>query len=194
MNIRKSLPLRGIALVLALILLISNGTVGLITPVFAVTNERVTVTDGDLVAENYDMPESQKSLLKSGLLSGSSYSFNKPNDPENLISVNIAAKTIEAKEFNGGSGYIWKPVSAELIDPDGKVVESGISLTSGTGTYTYTGDAFSLEVEYALTISVSTRARSWMPPMCLNRASQIWIPSAASRATCMCWKRPCPSW
>jgi len=160
MNIRKSLPLRGIALVLALILLISNGTVGLITPVFAVTNERVTVTDGDLVAENYDMPESQKSLLKSGLLSGSSYSFNKPNDPENLISVNIAAKTIEAKEFNGGSGYIWKPVSADLIDPDGKVVESGISLTSGTGTYTYTGDAFSLEVEYALTISVSAQKQS----------------------------------
>ena len=59
---------RCLALVLALVLVLSSSNLGFALRAFAVEGETVSV--GEVVANNYDLTAAEKNLLSSGLLKG----------------------------------------------------------------------------------------------------------------------------
>lgn len=145
----KSLSLyfkRGLALVLAMALVLSCSNLGLALSVFANDGEAVTKTDGQIVAENYELSDAEEALIGSGLLVGETHTYTVPAD-SNLISVNSETKEITASNYEN-----WVPVSADIV-VSGAVYET-VALADGLGSYTYDGNAFAVKVTYKLNISV----------------------------------------
>ena len=58
---------RCIALALALVLLATSANLGAALKVFAAEGDKITVTAGELVANNYELTGPEKALLKSEL-------------------------------------------------------------------------------------------------------------------------------
>ena len=147
MRIRTSLGTRFIALVLALMMLVSSTNPGALVRVFAAGGE-LSETAGALVADNYSLTEAEAALLKSGLLVGDSYSYTVPSDGDALISIDTDnAKITAAKDGK------WEPTTAYIVA--GGVTVQTIALTDGEGTYDPSvGNAFSVKVDYVLTQEV----------------------------------------
>lgn len=101
---------------------------------------------GEIVANNYDLTDAEKAVIKSGYLIGESYEFVAPDDDDNLISVDIDNNVIEAEDFTDSEGNKWVPTGAYIVVSD--EVKEEVSLTNGKGTYTYDGNAFSVKVDY----------------------------------------------
>ena len=59
---------RCLALVMALVLLVSNANLGATLRAFAVEDGKTTVTAGEVVANNYELTEAEENLLKCGYL------------------------------------------------------------------------------------------------------------------------------
>jgi hypothetical protein len=72
-------------------------------------------TDGEIVAENYDLTEAEKKLLKSKYLIGTTHNYSVPDNSDGLISIDTDTKTITAETYEKTSGYVWIPVSAEIV-------------------------------------------------------------------------------
>jgi hypothetical protein len=140
------------AFILVAAMLLSMSNLGLFLNVSAAdSGSTESKTDGSIVADNYELTEAEKALLKSGYLVGDVHEYTKP-ESSSLIYVDIDNKKITAQEYNGGSGYVWIPVSADIV-VNGEVKEP-VALTEGNGTYAYAGSAFSVKVNYELRIDV----------------------------------------
>lgn len=145
----KSIFTRLLALTLALVLIVSNANLGLALTVFAAGENKVT--SGELVAENYELTEAEKVLLKSGYLAEDTYTYNVPSDSA-LVTVDTDARTISAAKFED-----WVATTAEVVV--GGEVKETLALTDGKATYTYDGNAFAVKVYYALTQEVADQEK-----------------------------------
>lgn len=155
-----SLTTRCLALVMALVLLVSNANLGLAHKVFAGETDKIIVTEGEIVAGGYALSNAEKELIGSGLLVGGSQEFSKPTDGDNLISVDNAAKTVTVANYEDSvSGKTWTPVSVKLVYEGGEEV---LTLNAGKATYTYAGAAFSVEAEYEVKTAVDTAVQTEM--------------------------------
>ena len=144
MRMKTSFLTRCLAMALALVLLLSSANLGVALQAFAAENEQITLSAGELVADNYDLPEAQKALLRSGMLIGDSYTYTVPSNDDDLITVDTKAAQITAKSYEG-----WTPVKAYIIK-DGETVQT-VALEGGKGTYdAAVGNAFSVLVDYVL--------------------------------------------
>ena len=139
MQRKTSFLKRFTALALALMLLVSMADLGSVLHVFAAEPAQKTV--GTVVAENYNLTDAEKALLKSGALADRTVTYAKPNSDDGLITVDTDNKKIEAKTKNG-----YAAVVAAII-VNGSVHET-VKLTDGKGTYNYDGNAFSVKVTY----------------------------------------------
>lgn len=148
---------KALALLLALVLMIPTGVMSFIITVTASSNT-VTVTDGELVANNYDsLTDGEKALQKSGLIAGSSYTFTTPGNDDGLIAVDTDNKKVTVSDYTDGE-YTWRPASAKLVYADG---EESIELDDeGKGSFSYDGNVYSVEVEYELLIPVDAAVQS----------------------------------
>ena len=108
--------------------------------------------EGEIVANNYDLSDAEKALLKSGLLVGNIVSYSAPDASDSLIEVDADLKEITVKDYTDKKGNVWKPVAVNIVV--GNEVKETVAITSGKGTYTYTGNAFSVKAEYALDVEV----------------------------------------
>ena len=145
---RTTILKRSLALVLALVLMISSTNLGAALQVFAVENGETTVSAGELVANNYELTVAEKKLLSSGMLVGATYGYTVPTDSD-LVTVDTENATVTAK--NSGD---WAPVTAYIVATNGTVVET-VTLTNGKGSYDpKVGNAFSVKVDYTLTQNV----------------------------------------
>lgn len=135
------------ALVLVLAIVFSTLNLGLWLTISADDKPTVSKTEGEIVAENYNLTDAEKKLLSSGLLAGSTLEYTVPADEDDLISVDINSKTITADYYDE-----WTPVSATI--EAGEEVKENVTLTDGKGTYEYDGDAFSVKVTYELKAEV----------------------------------------
>lgn len=142
----KSFLTRLLALALALAMVLSNANLGLALTAFAEGENKVTA--GELVADNYELTDAEKAILKSGYLVGDTYSYDIPTDSA-LVAVNTDEKTVSAAAFDN-----WVPTTASIVVGE-EVKEGPISLTDGKGSYTYDGNAFAVRVEYVLTQAVA---------------------------------------
>ena len=112
-----------------------------------------TTTDGKIVAENYVLTEEEKVLLKSGYLIGATHNYRVPTASDDLISIDTDTKTVTAKSFEETAGYLWNPVSAEIVvNVSGtETVEETITFTNNKASYTTTATAFAVRVKYEVT-------------------------------------------
>ena len=109
-----------LSLVLVLMLAIPAGI--LPTVITSAQSDYGTVTEAELVADNYaSLSDGEKALLRSGYMIGNSYTLKSPDNSDGLITVDPVAKTVEASaytisdsEFPNGE-YVWKPVAASPV-------------------------------------------------------------------------------
>ena len=121
------------------------------------------ITDGELIANNYDeLSAEEKAILRSEAISGSTYSLTVPTADNELTAVDSDNKVIYAKEFKSGE-YVWYPEKAEVV-VDKAAVET-VELEKGTYTYdgesydaskafNYVGDGYTVVVTYNVYIDV----------------------------------------
>ena len=144
MKTKTSLLSRGLALVLAAVLAFSGAVPGLVLEAHAAEH---SVSYGEVIANNYDLTEAEKDLLKSGYLSGDG-KVEYVDPEENWVTVDHENKKITAEEKGN-----WIASNAEII-VNGESVET-VALTDGEGTYAYAENAFSVRVNYVLNAEIN---------------------------------------
>lgn len=125
---------------------------GLLLPVSAADEVPNSLTEGQIVAENYELTDAEELLLSSGLLVGETHNVYVPDEEDGLVSVDEDTKTITAKSYEK-DGYTWNPVSADIVVENQS--KEKVAITDGKGTYAYSGNAFSVKVLYRVEITVA---------------------------------------
>ena len=140
------------AWILTLAMLVSSvGSFGGLT-VFAQANQTETISEGKIVANNYELTQAEEDLIVSGLLIGGTHTYLVPDSDDGLITVDSDNKKVFVSNYEGTSGYLWKPISAKIVVGN-ETVET-VSITNGEGSYSYDGNAFSVIAEYALDLEI----------------------------------------
>ena len=145
---------RCVAMLLTFSILLSCTNMGLFTHVHAVEEQgNPSITLGNIIANNYELSEVEKEVLKSGALSAEvTFKYTLPpeeaNDDNKLVIVDRENSTITVAEYKDEMGNVWVAKTV-TIEVNGDVKET-VALTNGNGTYTYNGSAFAVVVEYVL--------------------------------------------
>ena len=138
--------------ILSLAILLSVMSPILAMSVLAEDDNSITVSIGQIVANNYVLTDAEEEIIGSGFLVGGELSYRKPVFEDDLIEVDSDNKEVYVDDFTDEHGNEWKPISVKLV-VNGEAVET-ITLVNGEGSYSYDGNAFSVDVEYALDIDV----------------------------------------
>ena len=148
---------RSMAMLLAIVMALSTVTFTWAEPAAA---KALTKTLGQLLADNYDsLTDSEKDLLKAGLLTEASYTYTAPdaNNGGDLVRIDAKNKTVTAKAYTN-NGYTWEPVSAQLM-VDNQAYGASFDLTKGengsyTGSFRFGGTSYGVAVQYKMYITV----------------------------------------
>ena len=155
------------AWVLTVAMLLPVLNCGLFLGVSAADKTPTLLTEGEIVADNYDLTDAEEALLSSGLLVGETHSIYYPTDNDELVAVDDKSKAITAEKYTDDGGYIWVPVSAEIV-ANGAVKET-VTLVDGKATYKHDGNAFSVRVLYRLYIEIADATQATL----LNAAGAL---------------------
>ena len=149
---------RSMAMLLAIVMALSTVTFTWAEPAAAKAS---TKTLGQLLADNYDnsLIDSEKDLLKAGLLTEASYTYTAPdaNNGGDLVRIDAKNKTVTAKAYTN-NGYTWEPVSAQLM-VNNQAYGASFDLTKGengsyTGSFSFGGTSYGVAVQYKMYITV----------------------------------------
>lgn len=154
---------RSMAMLLAIVMALSTVTFTWAEPAAA---KAPTKTLGQLLADNYDsLTDSEKDLLKAGLLTEASYTYTAPdaNNGGDLVRIDAKNKTVTAKAYTN-NGYTWEPVSAQLM-VDNQAYGASFDLTKGengsyTGSFSFGGTSYGVAVQYKMYITVEKDAQN----------------------------------
>jgi len=164
---------RCLAMLLAAFMLLSYSNIGIFAPVRAeqaqVPSQQTdpSVTLGVLIKENIDGLSSEEiAIITSGyLLADKTYSYQMPDDDDNLISVDAKTGKVTAKKYTDPVyGTQWIPTAYSLTNGTTAIAGyKNLPLQSSgdvyTGTYelvqTNPGNSFTVEVNYALDLTLS---------------------------------------
>lgn len=148
---------RSMAMLLAIVMALSTVTFTWAEPAAA---KAPTKTLGQLLADNYDsLTDSEKDLLKAGLLTEASYTYTAPdaNNGGDLVRIDAKNKTVTAKAYTN-NGYTWEPVSAQLM-VNNQAYGASFDLTKGengsyTGSFSFGRTSYGVAVQYKMYITV----------------------------------------
>lgn len=154
---------RSMAMLLAIVMALSTVTFTWAEPAAA---KAPTKTLGQLLADNYDrLTDSEKNLLKAGLLTEASYTYTAPdaNNGGDLVRIDAKNKTVTAKAYTN-NGYTWEPVSAQLM-VNNQAYGASFDLTKGengsyTGSFSFDGTSYGVAVQYKMYITVEKDAQN----------------------------------
>lgn len=154
---------RSMAMLLAIVMALSTVTFTWAEPAAA---KAPTKTLGQLLADNYvSLTDSEKDLLKAGLLTEASYTYTAPdaNNGGDLVRIDAKNKTVTAKAYTN-NGYTWEPVSAQLM-VDNQAYGASFDLTKGengsyTGSFSFDGTSYGVAVQYKMYITVEKDAQN----------------------------------
>lgn len=154
---------RSMAMLLAIVMALSTVTFTWAEPAAA---KAPTKTLGQLLADNYDsLTDSEKDLLKAGLLTEASYTYTAPdaNNGGDLVRIDAKNKTVTAKAYTN-NGYTWEPVSAQLM-VNNQAYGASFDLTKGengsyTGSFSFGGTSYGVAVQYKMYITVDKDAQN----------------------------------
>lgn len=156
MRNKTALFQKTLALLLTLVFVISSANL----TVFATGGEQSTaksVTDGELVAGNYDLTDGEKAILVSGLVKGDTHEYQEPSADDNSITVDTVNKTVTAAAVTKGA-YTWTPVSAAVVYSGGS---ENVALDStGKGNFKYAGNNYRVDVTYETAIQVDAAVQT----------------------------------
>lgn len=172
---------RSMAMLLAIVMALSTVTFTWAEPAAA---KAPTKTLGQLLADNYDsLTDSEKDLLKAGLLTEASYTYTAPdaNNGGDLVRIDAENKTVTAKAYTN-NGYTWEPVSAQLM-VNNQAYGASFDLTKGengsyTGSFSFDGTSYGVAVQYKMYITVEKAAQNVL----LMAAENLKEAKAASAA------------
>ena len=172
---------RSMAMLLAIVMALSTVTFTWAEPAAA---KAPTKTLGQLLADNYDsLTDSEKNLLKAGLLTEASYTYTAPdaNNGGDLVRIDAENKTVTAKAYTN-NGYTWEPVSAQLM-VNNQAYGASFDLTKGengsyTGSFSFDGTSYGVAVQYKMYITVEKDAQNVL----LMAAKNLKEAKAASAA------------
>ena len=172
---------RSMAMLLAIVMALSTVTFTWAEPAAAKSS---TKTLGQLLADNYDsLTDSEKDLLKAGLLTEASYTYTAPdaNNGGDLVRIDAENKTVTAKAYTN-NGYTWEPVSAQLM-VNNQAYGASFDLTKGengsyTGSFSFGGTSYGVAVQYKMYITVDKAEQN----MLLMAAENLKEAKAASAA------------
>lgn len=172
---------RSMAMLLAIVMALSTVTFTWAEPAAA---KAPTKTLGQLLADNYDsLTDSEKNLLKAGLLTEASYTYTAPdaNNGGDLVRIDAENKTVTAKAYTN-NGYTWEPVSAQLM-VNNQAYGASFDLTKGengsyTGSFSFGGTSYGVAVQYKMYITVEKDAQNVL----LMAAKNLKEAKAASAA------------
>lgn len=152
------------AAILVLVMVFTSADLsGVITLSAGNSGDDIVLTDGLLIANNYDeLSAEEKAILYSDAISGSAYNITAPTADDKLTAVDSDNKVIYAKSYESGN-YVWYAESAEIV-VENETVET-VELTKGTYTYdgesydvsktfNYAGDGYTVIVTYNVYIDV----------------------------------------
>lgn len=164
---------RGLAMLLAVVMVLTSSNLGVVLRAAATGTEdpnAVSITLGKLIVENYDgLTDKEKTIISSGQLNADDvYSYVVPTDGSSLIKIE---KADELNEVVGDEvmGKItatthkdtykneWYPVSYTIL-VDNMPVENFVDLPmdNGVAYYTFAGsNAFSVEVTYCMDVDLT---------------------------------------
>lgn len=147
---------RYLAMLLAVLMLFSSFNTGILQLSKANATETESITDGELLAQNYALSDGEKALLKSGLLSEQTYYYEvKPTAEDDLVTVDPEGKTITAKTFTHKE-FVWYPKEATVVSGENK---EAVALKEDAGKYVGSfkmeGNTYSVQVTYELHINVA---------------------------------------
>ena len=147
---------RSLAMLMAVLMLFSSFNTGILELSNANATETESITDGELLAQNYALSDGEKALLKSGLLSEQTYYYEvKPTAEDDLVTVDPEGKTITAKTFTY-KDFVWYPKEATVVSGENK---EAVALKEDAGKYVGSfkmeGNTYSVQVTYELHINVA---------------------------------------
>jgi len=137
----------------------------------------VTLTEGEVIANNYALTEAEDKFLRTELLKVDTFTYVKPTNEDNLISVDTENKIVFVNDYTG-DGNAWEIRAVRLI-VGGETVET-VEIENGKGSYTYDGNAFSVEATYALDVEIEKSRQEFL----INALGSIYnsLPSPAKVA------------
>ena len=164
---------RGLAMVLAVVMLLTSSNLGIVLRAAATgaddpTGESVKLTDIVLELYKDKLSANLKEIIASGELKvQQTYTYTQPTEEDDLIEVDEVNKKITAEIYSDIENDLnWKPVAYRLVDNDSNVLEEGVITEWPFGlaevTYAYEGNAFTVEVDYEATVSLDTLKQNQM--------------------------------
>ena len=147
---------RCLTMLMAVLMLLSSVNSGILQLSNANATETESITDGELLAQNYNLSDGEKALLESGLLLEQTYNYDvKPTAEDDLVAVDPEGKTITAKTFTY-KDFVWYPKEATVVSGED---EEKVSLKEDAGSYVGSfkmeGNTYSVQVTYELYIKVA---------------------------------------
>ena len=134
---------KGLAFAIILLMLMSTLMFGVAASGGSTLAEK---TNGQVVAENYDLTAAEKELLQSGYLTEATQNYQVPGVSDDLISVDIDNKIITMETFTGSDGSVWNPVAVDIVVNNNPI--ETLPVTGNTVTYTTDEAAFAVKVKY----------------------------------------------
>ena len=127
-------------------------------PVLAETNDTKSLTEAQVIINNYDaeLTEQEKDVLKNSGIKSETLNYVEPTAADNLVTLD--GTTVKVDEYTDAYGNVWTPVSATLKE-DGKA-DAPITLANGEGTINPTSNNYSVEVDYKLVAQMSDETRA----------------------------------
>lgn len=128
-------------------------------PVVAEGNEPASLTEGQVILNNYDGPaltDAEKNVMLNENIDSNKLTYVAPTDSDGLVTLD--GNTVKAKEHTDAEGNLWVPVSAVLKE-DG---EPDVVIDLATGAIDPKTNSYSVEVVYETYTTVSAERQTKM--------------------------------
>ena len=128
-------------------------------PVLAETKTPVSLSEGQVILNNYNGPaltDAEKNVMLNENIDSTKLSYVAPTDEDGLLTFD--GNKVVAEEYTDSEGNLWVPVSAVLKE-DG---EPDVAIDLSTGLFEPKTNSYSVEVEYETYTTISAEKQTKM--------------------------------
>ena len=118
-----------------------------------------TVTDGYIVAQNYDeLTDVEKAIMMNAGVAGETLTFTAPSDSA-LVTVDAVNKTVSAASYTDEHSNVWEPVEAYVVEGATTTQIDGFASGEGSFGSLVTTENYTVKVKYQLTKAMDEAAQ-----------------------------------
>lgn len=112
-----------------------------------------TVSDGYVVAQNYELTDVEKAIMMNAGVAGETLTFTAPSDSE-LVKVDAVNKTVKAESHTDEHLNVWEPVEAYVVEGSDTTKIDGFTGGEGDFASLVETENYTVKVKYQLTKAV----------------------------------------